>query len=74
MNSELIDSYWTQVKVGDTVGVMSMEFENSVQRLLHDNQHSGRSIEAQIAVENTIKMLAHMHSDLSAFHFSDGAP
>ncbi len=58
-----------RTQVNQAVGVMSMEFENNVQKLLHDNQYSGRSVEAQIAVENTIKMMSHMHHDLSSYHF-----
>ncbi len=58
-----------RTQLNQAVGVMSMEFENGIQKLLHDNQHSGRSIEAQVAVENTIKMMSHMHHDLSSYHF-----
>lgn len=71
MNSEMINPFWMMVKVEETAAVIGMEFENQIERLIADNKSSGRSMEAQIAVENTLKMMGHMRRDLTSFHMSE---
>ena len=56
-------------EVQATSSLVQFELEHKLDCIMEYNRNSGRTIEAQIAVENTLKSVRHMIGDIHRFHF-----
>jgi len=62
------DRQWRN-QVGVASCFVTHEVDVKIEQLIEDNRASGRTIEAQVAVENTLKMMGHIVNDLHSYHF-----